>query len=149
MRTNTFDEIDRLFDRMNRFAGIDDGESWGDHALAWHEPAGTHADSTRVDLTEHDDELVAVADLPGFEREEIDLSVEDDRLVIAASHSETDENAEESYLQRERRANSVRRTISLPVAVDPEGAEASYVNGVLTVTLPKLGEGEGYRIDIE
>lgn len=144
MRTDTFDEIDRLFDRMNRFAGLDDGESWGDHALAWRDH-----DGTRVDLSEHDDELVVVADLPGFDREEIDLSVEDDRLVIVASHGEHVDDEAESYLQRERRASSIRRSVSLPVAVDTESAEASYTNGVLTVTLPKLAESEGHRIDID
>ena len=137
MRTDSFDEIDRLFDRMNRVAGFDEGRMWGDEGQA------------RVDLSDHDDELVVVADLPGFEREEIDLSVDDDRLVIAASHGEATGDEAESYLRRERRATAIRRTIELPVAVDAAAAGASYTNGVLTVTLPKLVESEGHRIDVE
>ena len=142
MRTDSFDEIDRLFDRMNRFVGFDDGQ-WSGHGSGW-----SHG-NMRVDLSEHDDELVVVADLPGFDREEIDLSVEDDRLVIAASHGEHVDEEAESYLRRERRATSIRRTISLPVPVDAEAADAGYVNGVLTVTLPKQGGSDGYRIDID
>ena len=137
MRTDSFDEIDRLFDRMNRVTGFDDGRLWSGEG------------ETRVDLSEHDDELVVVADLPGFEREEIDLSVDDDRLVIAASHGEATGDEAESYLRRERRATAIRRTIELPVAVDAAAAGASYTNGVLTVTLPKLVESEGHRIDVE
>ena len=137
MRTDSFDEIDRLFDRMNRVTGFDDARLWSGEG------------ETRVDLSEHDDELVVVADLPGFEREEIDLSVDGDRLVIAASHDEETADEEESYLRRERRATAIRRAIDLPVAVDAEAASASYTNGVLTVTLPKLVESEGHRIDIE
>ncbi|MFW5911697.1 MAG: Hsp20/alpha crystallin family protein [Halolamina sp.] len=148
MRTDTFDEIDRLFDRMHRFAGIDEGDGWGDHVLSWNDHGGL-----RVDLSEDDDDLIVVADLPGFDREEIDLSVADERLVIAASHDEMDEETDGekdgNYLRRERRASTVRRSIDLPVAVDADGAEASYTNGVLTVTLPKQAESEGHRIDVD
>jgi HSP20 family protein len=132
--SDSFDEIDRLLDRMNRVTGIDD--DWNEGRI-------------RVDLSEHDDELVVVADLPGFEREEIDLSVDDDRLVIAASDDQATADEAESYLRRERRATAIRRTIELPVAVDAAAAGASYTNGVLTVTLPKLVESEGHRIDVE
>ena len=144
MRTDTFSDIDRLFDRMHRFAGIDEGEGWGDHTFGWSDHG-----RMRVDLSEDEDALVVAADLPGFDREEIDLSVEDERLVIAASHGETSDTDEESYLQRERRADAIRRTIRLPVAVDAEEASATYTNGVLTVTLPKQVQSEGYRIDVE
>lgn len=137
MRTDTFDEIDRLFDRMHRFTGFDGTPGWGGEG------------ETRVDLSEHDDELVVVADLPGFDREEIDLSLDGDRLVIAASHEATADEDEEQYIRRERRSTTVRRRIDLPVAVDAEGASATYTNGVLTVTLPKLGEREGHRIDVQ
>lgn len=142
MRTDTFNDIDRLFDRMHRFAGGEEG--WGDHALEWRDHR-----KMRVDLSADDDEIVVAADLPGFDREEIDLTVEDEHLVIAASHDDVAETEAGSYLQRERRADAVRRTISLPVAVDAEAASASYTNGVLTVTLPKLAQSEGHRIDID
>ncbi len=137
MRTDSLDEIDRLFDRMNRVTGFDDGRGRSGEGQA------------RVDLSDHEDELVVVADLPGFEREAIDLSIDGDRLVIAASHDEETADDDERYLRRERRATAIRRTIDLPVAVDAESASASYTNGVLTVTLPKLVESEGHRIDIE
>lgn len=144
MRTDTFDDIDRLFDRMHRFAGIDEGEGWGDHVLGWNDHGGM-----RVDLSETDDDLVIVADLPGFDREEIDLAVEDDRLVIAASHDDVADEDDESYLRRERRATTVRRAISLPVDVDADAASANYTNGVLTVTLPKQADSEGHRIVVD
>lgn len=76
LRTTRFDDIDRLFERMNRVAGLDDGSS---------------SDS----MTEHS-----------------------------------------------------MRSVSLPVSVDPERGSASYTNGVLTVTLPKLPGDSGHRIDI-
>lgn len=144
MRTTTFDDIESLFDRMHRFAGIDEGDGWGDHVLGWNDHGGV-----RVDLTEHDDDLVVVADLPGFDREEIDLSVEGAHLRIGASHEETEDDESEQYLRRERRAEAVRRSIRLPVDVDAEAASATYTNGVLTVTLPKQAESDGHRIDVD
>lgn len=141
MRTNTFDDIDRLFDRMNRFAGFDDG-SWGGEPM--------QSSTMKVDVSDHGDELVVVADLPGFDREEIDLSVTESQLTIAASNeSDSEESDEEhTYVHRERSSRTVRRNISLPVDIDAEGASATYTNGVLTVTLPTLKETGGHHIDI-
>lgn len=144
MRTNTFDDIDRLFDRMNRFAGLDDGP-WSDST----EGHPMRSVDARIDMAEHDDEIVIVADLPGFDSEEIELSVDEDRLHISASHSQESLDEETDYVHRERTNRSVQRSISLPVSVDAEGASASYTNGVLTVTLPKLSGESGHRIDID
>jgi HSP20 family protein len=140
MRTNTFDDIDRLFDRMNRFAGFDDSR-WGEGSMA--------SGAMKVDVSSHGDDIVVVADLPGFDREEIELSVDEDRLTIAASHDVESGDEDASYIHRERAHRAVRRSVSLPVEVDAEGASASYTNGVLSVTLPKLAESSGHRIDID
>ena len=142
MRTNTFDDIDRLFDRMNRFAGLEDG-SWSDRM------DGIGSSGMRLDLAEHDDEFVVVADLPGFATEEIDLSVDGDRLHISASHDTESDEQDENYVHQERARRSVTRSLSLPAAIDSEMASATYTNGVLTVTLPKQSGESGQRIDIE
>lgn len=142
MRTNTFDDIDRLFDRMNRVAGFDG---------AWSDRTGDSPRSTdtRIDVADNGEELVVSADLPGFEREEIELSVDEDRLHVSASHARESTDEEEQYVRRERANRSVQRSLSLPVAVDAASASASYTNGVLTVTLPKRADESGHRIDID
>jgi HSP20 family protein len=142
MRTNTFDDIDRLFDRMNHFAGFDDG-SWGGEPM--------QSSTMKVDVSDHGDELVVMADLPGFDREEIELSVKEGQLTIAASEQThvDEEDEEHSYVHRERSSRTVRRNISLPVDIDADGASATYTNGVLTVTLPTLQETGGHHIDIK
>ena len=140
MRPNSFDDIDRLLDRMQRFTGSDDG--------AWN--AGSMDSSAmKFDVRGLGDDLVVVADLPGLYREEIDLTVEESRLTIAASHETTEEDETASYVHRERARRAVRRTVSLPTEVDAEGASATYTNGVLTVTLPALTGLSGHRIDID
>lgn len=139
MRTNTFDDIDRLFDRMQRFTGFDDG-AWNDSAM--------DSGAMKIDVSDQGDELVVVADLPGFDREEIDITVEGDRLTIAASHDTSEDEEGATYVHRERASRAVRRSVSLPVEVDEDGASATYTNGVLTVTLPTVTESSGHRIDI-
>lgn len=106
-------------------------------------------ESMAIDLVEHDDEFVATVDLPGFERDEVDVKVTDRTLRIEAEHDETVDESEEQYIRHERRHESTHRSIRLPEAVDTEAATARMKNGVLTVTLPRLESESARRIDVE
>lgn len=106
--------------------------------------------SLSVDLADHEDSFEVTADLPGYERDDIDLSVTDRTLRISAERDESTEEGEGNYLRRERRRRSVSRSLSLPEEVAEEEASAAYTNGVLTVTLPKATSDENSRsIDID
>ncbi|MFB6156126.1 MAG: Hsp20/alpha crystallin family protein [Haloferacaceae archaeon] len=140
MRTNPFDEFETFFDRMSR-----------QYDEMMRRESGIVTD-VATDVADHDDELVVTVDLPGFEREEVDVSTTENRLTVRAEHEFDEERESPSgeYLRRERRHESVRRTIDLPLEVDGDAASAVYRNGVLTVTLPKLHVSEeSRRIDIE
>jgi HSP20 family protein len=102
-----------------------------------------------VDLVEHDDEFVATVDLPGFERDDVEIEVTDHTLRIEAEHEDAMEETEEQYLRRERHHESMRRSIRLPEEVDKEGVKARMKNGVLTITLPRLEVEEARTIEIE
>ncbi|GAB7009965.1 archaeal heat shock protein Hsp14 [Halorubrum trueperi] len=136
-RTNPFDEIEQFFGRTP-FGGD----------RAWGRDLGT-AD---VDVAEYDDEFVVMADLPGYDREDIDVRAEDGRLTIRAERDAEREDADRRYLRRERRHESVTRSVDLPTSVIETDASATYQHGVLTVTLPKDSADEtddGHRIDVE
>ncbi|QLD85867.1 Hsp20/alpha crystallin family protein [Natronomonas halophila] len=139
MSRNPFDEIERMFDRMsNRLEPFDEGVFEG---------------SVAVDIEETDDAYVVTADLPGFDRDDIDVELAGDRLTLSATHTEAEsEEGDEDggrYLRRERRQQSVSRSVRLPEPVDEDATEAEYNNGVLTVTLPKEAEGDsGHDIPI-
>jgi HSP20 family protein len=134
-----FDDMNRLFDRMSRNVG----------RLDWSDIEGMGGSGIDVDIAEYDDE-VPVADLPGFEREHIDVTVREGVLSIVAERTmEADERDDSrAYLRRERRAESLRRSITLPAEVRNEDASATYSNGVLTVTLPMVHAAEGHHIDV-
>lgn len=148
-----FDEMNRMFDRMSRnFGTFGNFSDFGRMDLG-------DLDSMRrtgidIDVAEYDDEIAVVADLPGFTKADIDLSVRDGVLTIGAERSmSTDEGDESgSYLRRERRTESMRRSISLPTDVVEDDASATYSNGVLTVTLPKVtvesDDEDSHRIDV-
>ena len=96
--------------------------------------------------------MFVTADLPGFQKEHNALSIAGGALTISADRDVDTEEESDNYVRRERRHHSVRRTISLPVDVDEEAAMASYTNGVLSITLPKLvseDEDDSHRIDID
>jgi HSP20 family protein len=137
-RRNPFDEIERMFERMN--------EQFEDVGGASEMEGGRIS----VDVAETDDEVTVTADLPGFEKDDIDISVREGRLTIRAEREEATETEEETYHRRERVHREVSRTLRLPADVQEEEASATYQNGVLTVTLPKVQAGpEGHSIDVE
>ena len=140
-RANPFRELDELIERMNRQFGELSRSVEGEAVLS----------EVSADVADRGDKLVVTADLPGFESDAIDLRVDRERLTISADY-ETEESEDTAEFHRqERRRESVRRQLPLPEDVDAENAEATYNNGVLTVTLPKLDPeaSTGYRIDVE
>ncbi|GGL64624.1 Hsp20/alpha crystallin family protein [Halocalculus aciditolerans] len=105
-----------------------------------------------VDVSETDDAYEVTADLPGFDKDDIGVSVDDGVLRLSATHSEEterDEDEDVTYHRKERSRRSLVRDVRLPGPVDETEANATYQNGVLTVTLPKAGTGSGHSIDVE
>ncbi|WP_336023344.1 archaeal heat shock protein Hsp14 [Halobellus salinisoli] len=145
-RSNPFEELEKLFDRMSR-QFEDSGRFWESDG-----PFGrwsTEFESMAVDIVEHDDEFVVTVDLPGFEREDVVLNVTDHALRIEANRDMETETAEENYLRQERREKSMHRSIRLPDEVEKDEVTARMKNGVLTVTLPKIDVEEARTVDID
>jgi len=127
-RSDPFDEIDRLFGLM--------GEQFG-----------TQRTSVAVDVIDTGEAFVVHADLPGAATDDIEVTVEDDRVLTIAA--EREERASDGrHVKRERSQQAVKRTVRLPEAVDPEATSASYDAGVLTVELSKESEDGGTSIPV-
>ncbi|MFB6176247.1 MAG: Hsp20/alpha crystallin family protein [Halobaculum sp.] len=132
-RRNPLGDIEQVFERMNRELA-----TLGDQI---EREFRTDVD---VDVIEREDEIVVVADLPGFDTDAIDVSLAGRDLTITAerdttletTEGETDEERDVRVHRRERRTESVRRQVRLPEDVVEGETTAEYDQGVLRITLP-------------
>lgn len=104
-----------------------------------------------IGLREEDDEFVVTADVPGFQKDDIDLQIRDNTLSIDATHEQQAEEEDETYLRSERKHRSLREHVRLPEPVREGDVTAAFQNGVLTVHIPKIESNEtsGHQIEIE
>ena len=94
--------------------------------------------SAATDIKETDSAFQIETELPGYEKSEISVSMKEGVLTIHAEHA-GEQSPDEGYIRRERTWETVERSFDVS-GVDTAGISAAYVNGVLTVTLPKLPE---------
>lgn len=91
-----------------------------------------------LDLVETDKDFQIVGDIPGVHPDEIDLSLQDRAVIISVDRKEKyRENTDKLYL-KERPFGTVHRRVELPKNADIENASSNYVDGVLTVVIPKV-----------
>jgi len=84
-----------------------------------------------------DKEIIATAEMPGLEKQDIKINVTEDMLEISAETKQEEKKEEKGYIYRERRSGSYYRAISLPSPVDPDNSKATYENRVLEIKMPK------------
>jgi len=130
-------EMNRMFDRVwhgGLSTGPFDGNAWA--------PA--------FDVLHEDDRVVLVAEVPGLEAPDVELSFQDNRLTLKGHRpSPWSEEAAAKLVRCERRYGAFSRTIDLPAEIDADGITASVHHGVMTVTLPKVEQARGKQIKIE
>ncbi|NPA76180.1 MAG: Hsp20/alpha crystallin family protein [Candidatus Diapherotrites archaeon] len=105
-----------------------------------------------VDVVDEGDKIRIVAEIPGVNKEDLDVRVYDDSVVIRAERKSDREQSDRGYYIRERSYSTYYRTIALPAPVVPEKAEATYRNGVLELILPKRvpeKQDGGFRVSVK
>jgi HSP20 family protein len=104
----------------------------------------------RVDVREHDDDVMIVADLPGVEKENVALQLAGPRaLEISCERKDEKEERSEGYYMRERVYGTMRRIVALPADVTEDDSSASFRNGVLGIRLKKAKVQPKSRIQID
>lgn len=98
-------------------------------------------ESFKIDLQEDEKEYIVEAELPGVDKENIDLTLEEGRLRIFIKKEENKEEKNKNYIHRERRWSSMERTILLS-DVDDKALKAKLDNGILTISIPKKEKAE-------
>ena len=102
-----------------------------------------------LDVSESGDKVTVKAEVPGMEAKDIEISMVGDTLTIKGEKKAEREEKEESYHLVERSYGSFVRSIRMPAPVNADKIEASYKNGVLTITCPKKEEVKPKAIEIK
>lgn len=104
-------------------------------------PRDLRNDTFKLDIEEKDKEYILEADLPGIEKDEVDISLESGRLTISITREDREDVEEKNYIHKERRYCSMSRSVYLD-NVNAEDITASLEDGVLNITIPKLEKEE-------
>lgn len=104
--------------------------------------------SPALDLYQSTDNVVAVIELPGMRKEDIEISLHDGALTISGEHKQESNSNAEKAERTERYVGRFRRSIALPTRVDAGKVSATYRDGILTVTLPKAEEVKPKQIQV-
>lgn len=135
--------LDAVFDRLGfGLPAID--RFFGDVAATEEGWAAVRLPRTNVHETE--DAYVFTMEMPGLSRQNVEVNIEGDTLVVKGEKSEQSE--EKGLLRREYRASRFERTFTVGDAIDRERVKAKMEDGILTVTLPKSPEKVGRKIDV-
>src|SRR5712671_1684780 len=142
VRWDPFRDLGLLQDRMNRLFD-DAGRGWRSD-----DPSATTSWSPAVDIFETEGEIVVKAELPGMDRKDITLHLENNVLTLKGERRFEKEAKDENYHRIERSYGGFSRTFSIPATVDEEKIRADYKDGVLKIALPKKEQARGKQIPI-
>ena len=135
-----FEELNRMRRDMERLTeGITRGYTHGSGAGVF----------PLMNLTEDNNAYFIRAELPGMKAKEIELSVTGDSITISGERKIADEASDAKYHRRERESGKFNRIMNLPGQINVEKVEASSVDGVLTIKLPKSEAAKPRQITIK
>ncbi|MFO0894581.1 MAG: Hsp20/alpha crystallin family protein [Phycisphaerales bacterium] len=109
---------------------------------------GAQATQLALDIRETPTHFVVDASLPGFRKADIDVQVHEGVLTISGSRTQTAENADETWIRRERTTSNLWRSIRLPEGITGAGISADLTDGILTVRIPKPAENQPRKIAV-
>lgn len=146
MRKRPFDEdFFDIFDAFTRrfFRGFRDFEDF------FEDESGMSSRNIVYDITEDENNVYVSIELPGVEKEDIDLRVDPDAIELKVESKKESSEEKEGFRSSRRSFFKIYRRFTLPVEVDPDKAKATYKNGVLEIVAPKVSERGKKKINIE
>jgi len=128
-------------------------EDWGEEIEKWFEEKWPEIKVAEfmppVDIYEKGNNVIVETPITGIEPEKVDISVEDNTLVLKGKSEKKSEVEEKNYYRKEVRYGSFYRAVSLPAKVIGEKAEASYEDGLLRVVIPKAAIAREKKIKVK
>lgn len=101
-----------------------------------------------VDIIDRDNEIILKAEIPGVDKEDLRLSIDEDTVTISGKTSHEEKEEKGDYFRSEIHRGSFIRTIALPREVNGAKAKASFKDGILELTMPKLEKSKRVTVNI-
>ncbi len=139
VRWDPFQELVAMSNRLNRTLDSSLTPRAEDSFGTWAPP---------VDIVERADHLVIRAEIPGVRREDMDVRIENGVLTLHGERKHEAQVSEENAYRMERVYGAFTRSFSLPTTVDAAKVSATYKDGILKVTIPKVETAKPKRIEI-
>lgn len=140
-----FEEMDHLFNQMW------EGGFFSPFQSHWPNWAPFRAFEDRlphVDVIDRENEVLVRAEIPGLDKEHLDVSLSDEYLTIKGEEHE-EKREEGEYYRSEIRHGSFTRTVHLPAQVDGEKAKAEFQDGILKISIPKMEQSKRHSVEIK
>jgi HSP20 family protein len=138
-----WDEMEHWFDEFGRRGWL------YPFARVWPEVFPFEGKTPRVDILDREKEVVVRAELPGVEKDDLDVSVRGHSVTIRAHAKHEEEKEEEKYYRREMRYGEYQRTLELPETVDETQAKATFKNGILELVFPRTEKTRQRSVKVE
>lgn len=139
-----FNEMERIQGEMNRLFNTSLMRG-GDRDTGLQEGVWSPA----IDIHDSKDNILVKADIPGLKKEDIEVTVQGDALIIKGQKSREKETKDKDYIRTERFYGAFHRAIRLPAEIQADKVEASYKNGVLELVLPKSEKARPKQIKLD
>ena len=139
-----FDEVENYFDRLFRHPFSMLTPSFVFPSYQKHEET-----SPCVDVYEEDNELVVKADLPGITKEDLNVTITENRITLSGEKKHEEKVEKKDYHWCERTYGSFKRSFRLPENVKGDAAKASFRDGVLEIRIPKTEEAKPKKITVK
>ena len=139
-----FEEMDRMFESFFP-------RRWM-QPFRWempHFPELSELKMPKVDVIDRDKDIIVKAELPGVTKDDIELSVTDNTVTIKATTSHEEKEEKGNYYRCEISRGSFSRTVALPGDVDADKAKATFKDGILELTMPKLARSHRKSVNVE
>ena len=139
VRWDPFRDLENLRENVNKLFQESMGRPSRESSASWAPP---------VDVMEDEDKIVLRAEVPGMQKEDIDIEMTGDTLTIKGERKFENEEKQKDYVRIERAYGQFQRSFTIGVPVKANKVKANYQNGILEITIPKAEETKPKKVEI-
>jgi len=141
-----FDEMDRVIDQYFRRGWM---RPWRMEWPAFPETTLPDIRAPKVDVVDRENEVLVKAEIPGVDKKDIDISVGEDSVTIKGETRHEEKEEKGDYYRCEISRGAFSRSVPLPAAVDGARAKASFKDGMLELTIPKVEKAKRHAVKVD